>query len=88
MSYRFLSTLTLAMLLAACTSTSNTPQTDPLYQASAVSVNMPGFITSQETTLRWYSDLQWMDDPTGQYKRRAAVLQQALQQEFEFTEPE
>ena len=83
MSYRFLSTLTLTMLLAACTSTNNTPQTDPLYQASAVSVTMPGFITSPETTLRWYSELQWMDDPTGQYKRRAVVLQQALQQEFE-----
>ena len=83
MSYRFFSTLMLTMLLAACNSITDTPRTDPLYQASAVAVTMPGFITSPETTLRWYSDLRWMDDPTGQFKRRAAVLQQALQQEFE-----
>lgn len=83
MTYRFFPTLVLAVLLAACTPVTSTPQPDPLYQASAVSVTMPGFVTFPETTLRWYSDLKWMDDPQGQYKRRAEALQQALQQEFE-----
>jgi hypothetical protein len=44
---------------------------------------MPGFVTSPQTTLRWLSDLKWVDDPQGQYDRRARVLQEALQREFE-----
>jgi len=44
---------------------------------------MPGFVTPAQTTLRWQSDLKWVDDPQGQYKRRARVLQEALQREFE-----
>lgn len=74
--------LILAMLLAGCTSTPAV-QHDPLRQASAVSVTMPGFVITPQTTLRWQSDLKWVDDPQGQYKRRAQVLQDALQREFE-----
>ena len=82
MTHRFFLPLLLALLLQGCTTGPAAPQADPLRQASAVSVTMPGFITSPETTLRWYSDLRWVDDPDGQYQRRAHVLQQALQQEF------
>ncbi len=82
MTHRFLLPLILATLLAACTSPP-TAKPDPLRQASAVSVTMPGFVTSPQTTLRWQSDLKWVDDPQGQYKRRARVLQEALQREFE-----
>jgi len=81
--YRFFVPVLLPILLAACSSAPSGPKTDPLYQASAVSVTMPGFVTMPGTTLRWYSDIQWTDDPQGQYKRRAQVLQQALQREFE-----
>ena len=82
MSYRLILPLILAMLLAACTSPPMA-KPDPLRQASAVSVTMPGFVTSPRTTLRWQSDLKWVDDPQGQYKRRARILQEALQREFE-----
>ena len=83
MIYRLFVPLLLAITLVACSSKPAGPQTDPLYQASAVSVTMPGFVTTPGTSLRWHSDLQWPDDPQGQYKRRARVLQQALQREFE-----
>ena len=82
MTHRLFLPLILAMLLAACTSPP-AAKPDPLRQASAVSVTMPGFVTSPQTTLRWQSELQWVDDPEGQYKRRARVLQEALQREFE-----
>jgi len=44
---------------------------------------MPGFVTSAETVLRWRSDLIWVDDPEGRYERRADMMQQILQVEFE-----
>jgi hypothetical protein len=81
-THRILLALILAMLLAACTSPP-AAQPDPLRQASAVSVTMPGFVTSPQSTLRWHSELKWVDDPQEQYKRRARVLQEALQHEFE-----
>lgn len=83
MIYRLFVPALLAILLAACSSAPPGPNPDPLYQASAASVTLPGFVTMPGTTLRWHSDLQWTDDPQGQYKRRAQVLQQALQREFE-----
>ena len=83
MTYRLFASLLLAIALAACSIQPKPAKTDPLRQASAISVTMPGFATSSETTLRWRSDLQWADDPQGQYKRRARVLQQALQEEFQ-----
>lgn len=82
MTYRYLFILLATLLLAAC-STTPTPEKNPLGQASAVSVTLPGFVTGPGTTLRWRSDLVWVDDPDGRYKRRADVLQQALQKEFE-----
>ena len=75
--------LVLALLLAACAPIASGPKQDPLSQASAVSVSLPEFVTTPETTLHWRSDLRWMDDPQGRYKRRAEVLQQGLQKEFE-----
>ena len=33
--------------------------------------------------LRWRSDLIWVDDPEGQFERRAGMLQNSLQVEFE-----
>jgi hypothetical protein len=82
-TYHLFVPLLLAIVLAACSNQPKPSKTDPMRQASAISVTMPGFVTSPETTLRWRSDLQWADDPQGQYKRRAQVLQQALQQEFQ-----
>jgi hypothetical protein len=82
--YRLLFSLISALALAACsTGSSAPPQPNPLSQTSAVSVAMPGFSTSSETTLRWRSDLIWVDDPEGRYERRANMLQQILQAEFE-----
>ena len=75
----------LAMLaLAACTSGNSKPipAADPLSQSSAVSVAMPGFKTAPGTTLRWHSDLMWVDDPEGRHARQAVRLQQILQDEF------
>jgi hypothetical protein len=82
-TYRLVITLVLTLLMTACASTPPLAKPDPLRQASAVSVTMPGFITSAETTLYWHSDLRWVDNPDGKYDRRARVMQQALQQEFE-----
>jgi hypothetical protein len=82
-TFRLTITLLLALLVAACSSAPPLAKPDPLRQASAVSVTMPGFITSQETTLRWQSDLKWEGNAEGQYNRRAQVMQQALQREFE-----
>lgn len=83
--YRILFPLLAALTLAACSTdrTTQAPGSDPLNQSSAVSVSMPGFITSPETTLRWRSDLIWVDDPEGRFERRAHMLQQILQSEFE-----
>lgn len=75
--------LLLALLLVACAPIAKGPKQDPLSQASAVSVALPEFVTTPETTLHWRSDLRWLDDPQGRYKRRAEVLQQGLQKEFE-----
>lgn len=69
--------------LAACSGTPPTAANDPLNQSSAVAVTLPGFVTSPATTLHWHSDLVWADDATGQFERRGAVLQKALQDEFE-----
>lgn len=75
--------LSMAVTLAACSTARQPQEADPLSQASAVSVTLPGFVTGPGTTLHWHSDLKWMDDPEGRYQRRAQVLQQALQKEFE-----
>lgn len=83
MTVRAVFSLLLACLLAACSASQQTLKVDPLSQASAVSVTLPGFVTAAGTTLHWHSDLQWLDDPEGRYQRRARVLQQALQREFE-----
>lgn len=83
MTSRLALSLLLALALGACSSAGRPPEPHPLSQASAVSVTLPGFVTPPGTTLHWHSDLKWMDDPQGHYKRRAEVLQQALQREFE-----
>ena len=75
--------LPLLALLVACNSTPTAQDTDPLQQASAISVTLPGFVTNPDTTLHWHSELLWVDDPEGRYERRAVVLQQALQKELE-----
>ena len=75
--------LLLAAILGACSSVPPPAKQDPLSQASSVSVTLPGFVVEPGTTLHWRSDLRWMDDPDGQSKNRAEVLQQALQREFE-----
>jgi len=72
----------LSWTLTACIS-SPMQAPDPMSQSSAVSVATPDFLTSPDTALRWYSDLIWIDDPEGRYERRADMLQQALQHEFE-----
>lgn len=83
--YRIFFPLVAALTLMACSgsSTITAPEANPLSQSSTVSVSMPGFITTAETTLRWRSDLIWVDDPEGKYERRADMLQQILQREFE-----
>ena len=43
----------------------------------------PGFTTEPGTTLHCHRDLVWVDDPEGRFQRRADVLQEALQDEFE-----
>lgn len=70
-------------VLVGCAGGSSASQPDPLTQSSAVSVAMPDFKTAEDTTLRWRSDLIWVDDPEGQFERRAVMLQNALQVEFE-----
>jgi hypothetical protein len=70
-------------VLIGCAGGPSGSQPDPLTQSSAVSVAMPDFKTSGETTLRWRSDLIWVDDPEGQFEHRADMLQKALQLEFE-----
>jgi hypothetical protein len=73
-----------SVALAACVAgTSTAPDPDPLSQSSAVSVSMPEFVTSADTTLRWRSDLIWVDDPDGQYERSAEMLQGVLQDELQ-----
>ena len=73
--------LPLLVLLGACTSTTP-PTEEPPVRASAVSVTMPGFEVSPDTTLAWRSDLIWVDDPEGRFERRAELLQRALKDEF------
>lgn len=83
--YRIIFPLLAALTLLAC-STDRAGQTtanDPLNQSSAVSVSLPGFVTSPDTTLRWRSNVIWVDDPEGRFERRADMLQQILQREFE-----
>ncbi len=72
----------LSWTLAACVSDTPIQTPDPLSQASAVAVAMPEFITNENTTLRWRSDLIWVDDPEGRFERRADMLQLILQNEF------
>ena len=68
--------------LAACVSDTPIQKPDPMSQASAVAVAMPEFITNENTTLRWRSNLIWVDDPEGRFERRADMLQLILQNEF------
>jgi hypothetical protein len=72
----------LGSTLAACVSDTPIQSPDPMSQASAVAVAMPEFLTNENTTLRWRSDLIWVDDPEGRFERRAAMLQLTLQNEF------
>ena len=71
--------LPILILLGACTSQPQ-PTGDPPVRASAVSVTMPGFAVTPDTTLAWRSDLIWVDDPEGRFERRAEMLQGALQE--------
>ena len=71
----------LLILLGACAATPQ-PTAEPPVRASAVSVTMPGFEVSADTTLAWRSDLIWVDDPEGRFERRAELLQRALKDEF------
>jgi hypothetical protein len=64
--------------LIGCAGSPSASQPDPLTQSSAVAVAMPDFKTSGDTTLRWRSDLIWVDDPEGQFERRADMLHNAL----------
>lgn len=80
---RILLTLALLTLLGACANNDRPDAQDPLGQSSAVSVSMPEFVTAPGTTLRWRSDLIWVDDPEGRYERRADMLQAAIAREFE-----
>jgi hypothetical protein len=79
---RFFLVAILSWTLAACVSDTPIQTPNPMSQASAVAVAMPEFITNENTTLRWRSDLIWVDDPEGRFERRANMLQQALQDEF------
>ncbi len=83
MALRLLFAISLSWTLTACVSDTPIQTPDPLRQSSAVSVAMPGFITSADTVLRWHSDLLWIDDPDGRFERSASVLQEILQNEFE-----
>ena len=83
MNLRHTLLITLSALLAACSSAPETPPPQPLQEASAVSVTLPGFVIAPGTTLHWHRDLLWVDDPEGRFERRATVLQQALEEEFE-----
>lgn len=82
MAIRFFILATLSWALAACVSDTPVQKPNPMSQASAVAVAMPEFITNENTTLRWRSDLIWVDDPEGRFERRADMLQQILQNEF------
>jgi len=81
--FRIFFSLVLTWSLAACVSDPQGPAPAPLSQSSAIATSTPEFITSPTTTLRWYSNLVWIDDPEGRYERRANMLQLALQAEFE-----
>lgn len=81
---RFAFALLASLLIAGCSSSdTSTEESNAMRQSSAVSVAMPGFVTAPDTTLRWYSDLMWVDDPEGRYERRADMLQSILRGEFE-----
>lgn len=82
MAIRLFLIAVLSWTLTACVSGTPIQKPDPMSQASAVSVAMPEFITSENTTLRWRSNLIWVDDPEGRFERRADMLQQILQKEF------
>jgi hypothetical protein len=72
----------LSWTLTACVSDTRVQKPKPMGQTSAVAVALPDFITNEHTTLRWRSNLIWVDDPEGLFKRRADMLQRALQNEF------
>ncbi len=82
MAIRLLFLTILSLALTACVSDTPTQKPNPMSQASAVAVAMPEFITNENTTLRWRSDLIWVDDPEGRFERRADMLQKILQNEF------
>jgi hypothetical protein len=73
----------LLALISACGGTSRIEPADQLEQASAVSVTLPGFTPETGSKLHWHRELVWVDDPDGRFERRAKVLQQALEVEFE-----
>lgn len=79
---RLLILFSLLLGLGACMSRPSTQpvQTDPLAQASAISVTLPGFKTDSGTTLRWYSSPKWVGD-TGQ-PHLARKIQHYLREEF------
>jgi hypothetical protein len=72
----------LLVLAAACGTGPGMQSVDPLEQASAISVTLPGFAPSAGATLHWHRELIWVDDPEGRFERRARVLQSALEDEF------
>ena len=72
----------LLTLVSACGGSAGIQPGEPLEQASAVSVTLPGFTPTSGTTLHWHRDLVWVDDPEGRFERRAKVLQQALEDQF------
>jgi hypothetical protein len=74
---------TLVVLILGCSGTPLTKPADPLEQASAISVTLPGFTPTAGATLHWHRELVWVDDPDGRFERRAKILQQALTAEFE-----
>lgn len=81
MPLRHLILAAVLVLVSACSSPASRP-VDPLEQASAVSVTLPGFAPTAGTTLHWHRELVWVDDPDGRFERRAKILQDALEDEF------
>jgi len=80
--FRLIVIAVLSFTLSACVSDTPIQTPDPMTQASAVAVSLPGFVTNPSTTLRWHSNLIWVNDPDGRYERRGGMLQLALQNEF------
>ncbi len=82
MRYRPILLSALLALVSACGTGPGIEPIEPLEQASAVSVTLPGFTPGSGATLHWHRDLVWVDDPDGRFERRARVLQQALEDQF------